>query len=202
MRTVGSEEDTAHCLRGFTLIELLVVISIIGLLASVVMASLNSARAKGRDAKRLAEMDTLRNSLELYYDDHGYYPPVTTPGGSLAGWEVSFIPDFLEALTPYLSRVPVDPTNSGPPSYMFAPRPDGSFFYMYYNYPSGSGYGCPWRGPFAVLGFRAVEGMNTANLPKAQCGPVPCTGGSYPLHNPPTCRDWSGEFDYSIFLVR
>lgn len=62
---------------GFTLIELLVVISIIGLLASVVMASLNSARAKGRDAKRKADFSQIVRALELYYDTYNAYPPST-----------------------------------------------------------------------------------------------------------------------------
>jgi type II secretion system protein G len=59
---------------GFTLIELLVVISIIGLLSSVVMGSLNSARAKARDTVRKMDLDQLQKALALYYQDNGSYP--------------------------------------------------------------------------------------------------------------------------------
>ncbi|MBI3231963.1 MAG: type II secretion system protein [Candidatus Doudnabacteria bacterium] len=61
--------------KGFTLIELLVVIAIIGLLASVVLLALNSARAKSRDAKRLADVRQIASAMELYYNDISTYPP-------------------------------------------------------------------------------------------------------------------------------
>ncbi len=74
-------------MRGFTLIELLVVIAIIGILSSVVLASLNDARQKSRDAKRIADIRQVQLALELYFDSNGSYPPTLTPlstGGFLA----------------------------------------------------------------------------------------------------------------------
>jgi prepilin-type N-terminal cleavage/methylation domain-containing protein len=56
--------------RGFTLIELLVVIAIIGILASVVLASLNSARDKGADAAVKSNLNNSRAQAELFYDNH------------------------------------------------------------------------------------------------------------------------------------
>jgi len=57
--------------KGFTLIELLVVIAIIGILSSVVLASLNSARGKGSDAAVKGAMDSLKAQAALYYDGAG-----------------------------------------------------------------------------------------------------------------------------------
>ena len=66
--------------KGFTLIELLVVIAIIGILASIVIVSLNDARQGARDVKRVGDLNNLRTSLELYYSNNGAYPEAGTPG--------------------------------------------------------------------------------------------------------------------------
>jgi len=60
--------------RGFTLIELLVVIAIIGLLASMVLISLNTAREKARDVNRITTIGQVNLAMELYYDEYGHYP--------------------------------------------------------------------------------------------------------------------------------
>lgn len=92
--------------KGFTLIELLVVVAIIGVLASVVLASLNTARVKGRDARRLADLKQIQTALEMYFNDFGYYPArdqaYTTSAscGGVVNW-CGLVTD----LAPYLSVV-------------------------------------------------------------------------------------------------
>lgn len=95
---------SSHFKRGFTLIELLVVISIIGLLASVVLIALNGARAKSRDAKRIADMNQMAKGLELYYNSFNYYPSTTAIVGS--GGDIA---PYLMTPT-YISTMPVAPT--------------------------------------------------------------------------------------------
>mgnify|MGYP001581026150 FL=1 len=68
--------------KGFTLIELLVVIAIIGVLASIVLASLNTARKKSRDTRRVADMSQARLALELFYDSNRRYPDTATGNGT------------------------------------------------------------------------------------------------------------------------
>jgi len=89
---------------GFTLIELLVVIAIIGILSSVVLASLNTARVKARDAKRIAELDGIQKALQLYSDDNGGTYPTALNDLIAPG---------------YMSIIPIDP-QTGVVEYKYA----------------------------------------------------------------------------------
>ena len=108
--------------RAFTLIELLVVISIISLLSSVVLSSLNTARAKSRDAKAQQELAQVRTALFLYHDKFGTMPsPISVP---VSPEGPAFIDVAGQLVTAgFLPKVPTPPANHT---------------YMYYNYGAGS----------------------------------------------------------------
>ncbi|NOY35889.1 MAG: type II secretion system protein [bacterium] len=101
---------------GFTLIELLVVIAIIGILSSIVLASLNSARKKGKDARRVADIKQIQLALEMYYDDNnGSYP--TTLDALVSGGQIA--------------SLPVPPNGTGQTDYTYAYYPATSPTYYH-----------------------------------------------------------------------
>lgn len=102
--------------KGFTLIELLVVISIIGILAAFIVASFTSAQAKSRDARRKADLDALKKSLELQKSDSTgarfYLPGSGALPGSLSGLAPTYIrtvPDDPQAPTQHYTYQSSDP---------------------------------------------------------------------------------------------
>jgi len=91
--------------KGFTLIELLVVIAIIGILATVVLVSLNTARSKARDTRRMSDLHQVALASEMFYDGAS---PNAYPSG--ATWAAV-------AFGNYLTVKPDDPLNSSPNVY-------------------------------------------------------------------------------------
>ena len=113
--------------QGFTLIELLVVISIIGLLSSVVVGSLSSAKKKAEGAKIVQNMNQLKIALELYKNDHGEYPnegvadcKSSVPSGKCMNTDfVSYLNSEL-VNNKYIGSIP-NPATIHPSFYGYAP---------------------------------------------------------------------------------
>ena len=100
--------------KGFTLIELLVVIAIIGLLSTLAVVALNSARAKSRDSKRVADVKQMQTALELFFADNNGYPVQATAitlggaNGTLTNVATGF--NGTAGSTTYMGLVPSAPT--------------------------------------------------------------------------------------------
>ena len=65
--------------QGFTLVELLVVIAIIGVLSSIVLASLKNVRIRANDTARVADVRSIKTAIEMYYNDNHQYPRYGDP---------------------------------------------------------------------------------------------------------------------------
>lgn len=112
-------------LSGFTLIELLVVIAIIGVLASIVLASLNSARQKSRDARRIADIKQLQLALELYYDAQTppKYPDASVTCDAATAYGLQVL-----ASGGYIPQIPRDPSAALPLNcYWYANNGPGTY---------------------------------------------------------------------------
>lgn len=96
--------------KGFTLIELLVVIAIIGILSSVVLASLNTAKSKGNDAKRASDLRAIQTALELYAVTNNKYPVTVSWSSRCAAFSEQGGGNVIPGLIPtYLPKFPDDP---------------------------------------------------------------------------------------------
>jgi type II secretion system protein G len=122
--------------RGFTLIELLVVIAIIGILSSVVLASLSTAKSKGNDAARISDIKAIETAMEMYYNDYNKYPdyPPTSGNGDKV---LSDSPMVAQIVPKYLTSMPSILVNDGVHYY-----PADGQTYGLLVYTEGSGVWC------------------------------------------------------------
>ncbi len=117
--------------KGFTLIELLIVIAIVGTLSTVVLASLNTARAKARDSARVSNIKQVQTALSMYHSDAGSYP-ISANDGDWAGnmTEYGALPTtgsggYIPNLAPnYIRELPVDPKQTESTGYVY--KSDGN----------------------------------------------------------------------------
>mgnify|MGYP001616462525 CR=1 FL=1 len=105
--------------RGFTLIEILVVVAIIGILAGVVLISLRSTGPTARDSRRLSELKSVQNGLELFFNKEGRYPDATN-------W--TELTDDLTGANIGITRVPNDPTSGA--TYEYATDTGGTTYVL------------------------------------------------------------------------
>ena len=162
--------------KAFTLVELLVVIAIIGLLSTLSVVALNSARAKARDARRLSDIKQLRTALDMYYDSAGTYPNSLTPGSPLSYGSIAF-----------LTKVPDDPLSSQ--HYNYAQTENGQNYTIDFTLETKSaGYepGNYQATPYAILAGGGGGGGGGAEEP-FRCGDLLAyEGGPLDSHGNPT----------------
>jgi len=138
--------------KGFTLIELLVVIAIIGLLSTLAVVSLNNARQKSRDAKRVSDIKQIQTALELYYNDSTTGYPATA--GVTSGSPIAL------GSTTYMGSVPTAPTPADGTCTNDAVVGTGNT-YTYIQTGSGTGYTLTYCLGAATGGITA--GFHTAS---------------------------------------
>lgn len=131
-------KNTKKQQKGFTVIEVLVVVAIIGLLASIVLTNLSTAKSRGRDAKRKSDMIQIRTALELYFNEHNSYP-ITS--GEWRGTSVNngsfdlvgltgYIPELAPA---FMTALPMDPSGDTTEWSGYAYRSDNGKDYKLLN---------------------------------------------------------------------
>lgn len=109
--------------KGFTLIELLIAMAILGILATVGLASFRTAQMRGRDTQRKSDLKQISNAIELYYQDYNLYPQASgtniaacpSTGPTSCAWGSG---ELTDGKTTYMKIVPGDPTGACPYVYI------------------------------------------------------------------------------------
>lgn len=161
---------------GFTLVELLVVVLIIGILATISIASYSAMQARGRDSRRTTDVANLTKALELYYDDTGAFPVPGNAGSSLGNnwystngtnWQAfgTLLTTTNSSGLQAIDAMPIDPQNKG---YVGEVPTTGKSGYAYYT---GTECGAP--GQWYAIVYRLEAGTKT----KGSDGPCPANYG-------------------------
>ncbi|MFA6304453.1 MAG: type II secretion system protein [Patescibacteria group bacterium] len=156
--------------KGFTLIELLVVIAIIGLLSTLAVVSLNNARSKARDARRVSDLKTIQSAIELMKADSN--DQIFTAGVPLT-WSVigtAAAPNGLAAYLP--GGMPIDPTtpNAGTQVYTLCVNPTADNYLLTTVLENAS----PAAGTIGLISVWANadcrNSADAATVPAGTCG--------------------------------
>ena len=134
---------------------------VIGILAAISIVAYNNVQQKARDSQRAQDIATITKALEMYYVDKGEYPAGSGAGAPLNGaWSTTndnSWQNLATALSPYISTLPVDPTNDG------TGYNSGTYGYSYFSNGEAGAGGIHYCGASAprkmyILAYRLESG--------------------------------------------
>jgi general secretion pathway protein G len=180
---------------GFTIVELLIVIVVIGILATITIVAYNGIQQRGRDARRLSDIKSVEQALQLYYADNGSYPATPTLDDALtdsacalgtksANWVPGLAPKYLPQLPQSFGSRKADPLTA---CYQYAS--DGTYYVLsaWQAIESGAQTSTLYR----RLGFR--EGWAAQGAAPGGKQAYYCANGAAPAY-------WDGYYKFSYTL--
>jgi general secretion pathway protein G len=172
------KNDFNHFQKGFTLIELVVVLLMIGVIAVMVLVSVDplAQLQKSNDTRRKSDLSALQNALEMYYQDYGRYPSSSntytlSPAASGLDWGSSW--------QPYIGKLPKDPLSTNTYVYFSPASGNGQTYYLYANLQRGIKDAQSCNGGNACTSF-SLSGFPSSNA----CGGLCNYGISSPNVSP------------------
>lgn len=173
--------------KGFTLIELLVVIAILGLLAGVLLLTINPVAQlqKSNDARRKSDLESLQRALELYYQDNGCYPnavsnqiSINDTAGCTNGTAVNWGTPWQVNTQIYMAKLPKDPIAAD--SYIYYTPASGNHqtYYLYATLQRGA------NDPQSCNNGAVCTGLSGSGIANTACGGTCNYGVSSPNVTP------------------